>query len=182
MIRYGLLVQWGPQAKSMQLMLRQGPVTALCTPNILCHCSSLPQEAALAATRKRMEVAVPEQERPVVHYLHRCHSQMQQHVGSHQADLVCFNLGYLPGSKDKLQTATRKPTTLAAVEGALEVLRQGGLLSILAYLQHEGGTEEYLGVAELLRALPRERWTCSETELLNSPTAPRLLLVWAHED
>jgi Putative rRNA methylase len=50
--------------------------------------------------------------------------------------LVCFNLGYLPGSSKEL--VTKPDTTLAALDAALEVVMVGGLVSIAVYVGHEG--------------------------------------------
>lgn len=49
--------------------------------------------------------------------------------------------GYLPGS-DKA-TTTQAGSTLAAVEAACDVLKPGGLLSILCYTGHPGGPTSY---------------------------------------
>jgi hypothetical protein len=51
--------------------------------------------------------------------------------------LICFNLGYLPGSD--VQVTTTPETTLAALDVAVGVLAVGGHISILAYVGHAGG-------------------------------------------
>jgi hypothetical protein len=51
--------------------------------------------------------------------------------------LICFNLGYFPGSD--VQLTTTPETTLAALNAAVEVLAVGGHISILAYVGHAGG-------------------------------------------
>ena len=54
--------------------------------------------------------------------------------------VVMFNLGYLPlGNKS---IVTRPETTLAALEQASEMVRPGGLITVLAYPGHTGGLEE----------------------------------------
>ena len=54
----------------------------------------------------------------------------------------------------------------------------GGLVSILAYTKHPGGTEEYETVRNILSGLPTIPWTTSEVKLLNRSGAPMLLLAW----
>lgn len=77
------------------------------------------------------------------------HSQLksmieQEHLGVVSA--VMFNLGYLPlGDKT---IVTKPETTLEALDQALEMLRVGGLLSVLAYPGHPGGQEESQCVAD----------------------------------
>jgi hypothetical protein len=51
-----------------------------------------------------------------------------------------FNLGYLPGS-DK-NCITKSETTLPALAQSLEILKPGGLLSIMLYPGHAGGDTE----------------------------------------
>jgi predicted methyltransferase len=61
---------------------------------------------------------------------------------------VMFNLGYLPGG-DR-QTTTTTPSTLAALQQSVQLLKPGGLLSVLAYRQHPGGAEESQAVQAFL--------------------------------
>jgi predicted methyltransferase len=137
------------------------------------------QPAAIEATINTIEQGLSPELRPKLHYLAHCHSTMQQEVGSHTARLVAFNLGYLPGG-DK-SVITRQSSTLAAVEAAFEVLRPGGLLSILAYTGHEGTPEEFAAVTLLLEQLPPKYWVTTQIKVLNRPTAPVLLLAWKRD-
>jgi 16S rRNA C1402 N4-methylase RsmH len=57
-----------------------------------------------------------------------------------------FNLGYLPFG-DKSIT-TRASSTIAALDQVLMLLKPNGLLCVLAYLGHDGGTEEANEVSE----------------------------------
>lgn len=135
------------------------------------------QEAAIASTRQMMEAE--EKATGVkydVRYIQGCHSSMNEHVGANVAAVVAFNLGYLPGG-DKAVT-TNPSSTVDAVECALEAVRQGGLISILAYTGHQGGQQEYEAVRDLVAALPTAYWVATEHRLLNRPSAPVLLLVW----
>lgn len=139
------------------------------------------QEAALVSTRARLEAGLAPQQRPATLALHRaCHSRLQELVGSNVARVVAFNLGYLP-SGDKALT-TNAATSVAAVEAALEVVVPGGLVSILAYIGHPGGLQEYEAVKGLIAELSPSYWVVTETRLLNRPTAPILLLLWRRED
>lgn len=57
---------------------------------------------------------------------------------------VMFNLGYLP-SGDKT-VITRPETTLAALEASWDLLKPGGVLSVVVYPGHAGGLEESIAV------------------------------------
>lgn len=55
------------------------------------------------------------------------------------ANLIVFNLGFLPGSNRKIKT--QDYTSNNAILNAYEIL--DGTLLIAAYVQHEGGYEEF---------------------------------------
>lgn len=57
---------------------------------------------------------------------------------------ILFNLGYLPNG-DKTRT-TKIESTESALVTSLDLLRSGGLLSVLAYVGHPGGESEELAV------------------------------------
>eukprot|EP00775_Hariotina_reticulata_P010936 gene10936-11090_t len=138
------------------------------------------QASAVQSTRVCLDERLPASAQPRLELIQGCHSHMQQLVGSNVAKLVTFNLGYLPGG-DKSIT-TQSGSTLAAVEAALEVVCPGGLVSIMAYIGHPGGLEEYEQVKGLLQSLSPVYWTSSELRLINRPTAPVLLLLWRRPD
>ena len=86
-----------------------------------------------------------------------------------------FNLGYLPGAD---QTCiTRPASTLAGLSTCLERLKPGGLVSLVAYLGHPGGLEEYEAVRQMLESLDGQRWRWQEIRA-PSERAPRLLCCW----
>ncbi|GLC45116.1 hypothetical protein PLESTB_001470000 [Pleodorina starrii] len=139
------------------------------------------QDAAIVATRERLESHLSAGGRLPALSLHRaCHSRLQELCGSGVARVVAFNLGYLPGAADK-RLITTTQSTLAAVEAALEVVMPGGVISILAYVGHPGGQEEYDAVRQLVSELSPSYWVSSETRLLNRPTAPILILLWRRD-
>lgn len=57
---------------------------------------------------------------------------------------ILFNLGYLPSGDKGL--ATRPATTLAALDAALGLLSETGLLAVVVYPGHEGGKDEAAAV------------------------------------
>jgi predicted methyltransferase len=65
---------------------------------------------------------------------------------------VMFNLGYLPGG-DKT-CVTQATTTCAALTQAIDVLRPGGMLSLLLYRGHAGADPEVRAVRQWLARLP----------------------------
>ena len=86
-----------------------------------------------------------------------------------------FNLGYLPGG-DKSITTMRK-TTLPAIEAAISLLGQDGIVLIAVYPGHAEGEEEGKLITEYLSTLSRYQLCCTQILILNSPTSPFFMLV-----
>ena len=90
--------------------------------------------------------------------------------------VVMFNLGYLPGG-DK-SVITRANTTHSGISQAVELLRPGGVLTILAYTGHDGGTAEARVVDEALDKLPHSEFEVNKLD--SQPgriSGPRLFVV-----
>ena len=87
-----------------------------------------------------------------------------------------FNLGYLPRSGKKAVT-TLCETTMPAVEAALELLEEDGVLLIAIYPGHEEGRLEGEMLREYFSGLSRFKVCCSEFRILNSPSSPYFFLI-----
>ena len=68
---------------------------------------------------------------------------IQDFLDQHSASVICFNLGYLPSADGKAETATKQETTIAAVKAALEVIKETGIVTVMAYIGHAGETSHY---------------------------------------
>lgn len=120
------------------------------------------QTRALDATALRLE---EEGLRESAYLCHTGHQNMQQRIPQSwngQVTAITFNLGYLPGS-DK-RTTTQAESTVAALQQSLQLLRTGGVLSILAYRGHEGGQIEADAVESWLNEHQQElQWQRHES-------------------
>ena len=87
-----------------------------------------------------------------------------------------FNLGYLPRSGRK-QVTTLRETTMPAVEAAIDLLADDGVLIIAIYPGHEEGALEGDMLREYFGTLSRFKICASEFRILNSPTSPYFFLV-----
>ncbi|KAL6771029.1 RRM10 [Auxenochlorella protothecoides x Auxenochlorella symbiontica] len=132
--------------------------------------------AALQATRRRLEEELAPEAMPELKLVHAGHETMPQHLGHDSAKLICFNLGYLPGS-DKTE-ATRAGSSLAALSHAFDILQPGGLLSVMCYTGHPGGAEETDAIISCLSELEPASWLVTQLKLLNRPSAPLLCTAW----
>jgi len=99
------------------------------------------QEQAIVSTRDRLAAASLLER---VQLVHGSHGTIAEQVAAESVAAVMFNLGYLPGGDHAVITRTEE--TLRALEGALGVLRPGGILTIVCYPGHEGGDEESAAV------------------------------------
>ncbi|HRK73893.1 MAG TPA: class I SAM-dependent methyltransferase, partial [Rhodothermales bacterium] len=105
------------------------------------------QETALKAAIGRFERQFPNASNHS--FVLKSHAKMREIMGEEAVGSVSgvmFNLGYLPGG-DKT-VITQSGTTISALEQAIELLRVGGLLTVVAYPGHMGGAKE---AAEVLR-------------------------------
>lgn len=91
--------------------------------------------------------------------------------------VIMFNLGYLPGGSHDVTTMTT--TTLAALDAALGMCSQNGILSILCYPGHTEGAKEYSGVERWAALLNHDQYEATWTESVQNTLnpSPRLLLI-----
>lgn len=116
------------------------------------------QASAIENTRHRLNSATcPSELAPVV-LLNTGHENMASKIApEHHGKLsvIMFNLGYLPGASHDVITKTS--TTLIALETAIQLLRSGGILTIVVYPGHDGGDQEanavYAWASEISPAL-----------------------------
>lgn len=116
---------------------------------------------------------------PQVRLHHSGHERMDQYVIG-PVNAVMFNLGYLP-SGDK-SIITRPVSTLAALDTAIDLLGESGVLTVVVYPAHEGGSEEANEVTRWFLDLPRDRFRVQHHGLLDDATfsreSPYLLAAW----
>lgn len=86
--------------------------------------------------------------------VHACHTELRAQIDAQdhgKLRAVVFNLGYRPGS-DRSRT-TQSATTIAALDAALALLADEGILSVVAYSGHSGGQDEAQAVAHYFARL-----------------------------
>ncbi|KAL0363044.1 UNVERIFIED_CONTAM: hypothetical protein Scaly_1259600 [Sesamum calycinum] len=133
------------------------------------------QKDALESTSSLLDRSVNNDERELVELYAMCHTKMEDIVPTGNAvRLVAFNLGYLPGGDKRVKTES--DTTLLALEAAKRIIAPGGLISVVAYVGHSGGREEFEIVQSFGAGLPIDSWVCCKLQMLNRPLAPVLVL------
>lgn len=102
------------------------------------------------------------------------HQNMATYVPEGSADAVMFNLGWLPGAAHQL--TTRRETTLQAVEAALRVLKEDGILTICVYPGHEEGARERDALLSWARNLDPKSYDAMLRTYMNQSGDPPLLI------
>ena len=125
------------------------------------------QAEAIKATGERV------QEFQHVELVHDSHAKINEYV-KEPISAAVFNLGYLP--KGDHSIITKAQSTLAALEQCLELLTVNGLLLIVVYSGHEGGSEERDAVMEFISALPQKSFDVLKYEFINQQHSPPFLL------
>ena len=91
-------------------------------------------------------------------------------------DAVVFNLGWLPGAEHGV--TTRVETTLQAVEAALSVLKEDGIMTVCIYPGHDEGARELRALIRWAETLDPLRYDALIKTYLNQPNdPPRMLAV-----
>ncbi|MBR6795598.1 MAG: class I SAM-dependent methyltransferase [Clostridia bacterium] len=125
------------------------------------------QEEALSSTRQRLlDGGAPEN----YTLIHDSHHNVKSYV-KEPIKAGMFNLGYLPRSGRKEVTTMRK-TTMPAVEAALSLLADDGILMVAVYPGHEEGRLEGEMLERYFATLDRRHICVSCFKIVNSPTSP----------
>ena len=127
------------------------------------------QEKAITATRTRLEKNNCIDN---VSLIHAGHETMAQHIiPGEKADVILFNLGYLPHAD--LGIITQKESTLTALNSAINLLSAKGIISIIAYPGHCGGQAELQAIKHWYKQLDSSLFAItiihSMHEQINSP-------------
>ena len=130
------------------------------------------QEDALISTRAHLqELGCPENYTLICASHHLVKDYVKEPIKAGM-----FNLGYLPRSGRKNVTTMRE-TTMPAVEAALELLSDDGILMIAVYPGHEEGDLEGKMLGEYFSTLNRRKICASRFQIVNSPTSPFFFII-----
>lgn len=102
------------------------------------------------------------------------HQNMGNYLPEESADAVMFNLGWLPGAEHGVTTRTE--TTLAAVNAALRVLREDGVMTICVYPGHAEGARERDALLNWARGLSEREYDTMLRSYLNQSGDPPLMI------
>ncbi len=128
------------------------------------------QERAVENTKKRLSEAGLTN--AVI--IHDSHARVCEYV-KEEINGGLFNLGYLPGADKSVHTM--RESTLPAIEGAISLLKKGGVIVINVYPGHEEGNLEGQMLLEHLSQLSRFEYCVTNFRIINSPTSPFIIAI-----
>ena len=127
------------------------------------------QEMAIEQTKKRL---LKERLSNRAEVVLDSHVHMDKYAKKDRVSLIMFNLGYLPGGDHSL--STKADTTIEALEKGLNLLHEGGMISLLIYSGGDSGFEEKKQVLAWLRELTDDKYTVLVEAFYNKPNNPPL--------
>ena len=133
------------------------------------------QEQAIEQTKKALKERLPQETHHQLKFIHGCHSQFPEEIHLASVKLIVYNLGYLPKGDKSLTTMTE--TTLKSLHLALDLVQEGGLISITCYPGHPEGKIEEETLTNYVSTLPPWKWSCLHHRWLNRNQSPSLLLL-----
>ncbi|GGC81018.1 rRNA methyltransferase [Thalassobacillus devorans] len=131
------------------------------------------QDAAIASTKAKLT----EQQFNRVTLIHDSHKEVSRYIKPEHTRLLkgaIFNLGYLPGS-DK--TVVTTPTsTLTALEHLLELLQPEGVVVLVVYHGHAGGSEEKDQLLDYVQTLNQQSFHVLQYAFINQKNTPPFVI------
>lgn len=130
------------------------------------------QEEALSYTNKILEEKGWLKR---VQLIHESHAYLSKYLVPKSIKAVMFNLGYLPGGDHSI--ITKPDSTLAALNQSLEILDDGGIITIVVYYGHPGGILEKRYVEDFLSKLDSHLYSVVKIDFFNRQNNPPLLMI-----
>lgn len=129
------------------------------------------QETAIAATKEKL-LQHNYLESSVL--ILDSHANMKEYLKDKVIKLVLFNLGYLPGGNHAITTKTE--ATIKAIEAALSLITENGIVIIVIYPGHAEGMEEKIAIENLVSHLNQKEYNVAKLNFLNQINNPPILI------
>lgn len=113
----------------------------------------------------------------VVRLLLASHEHMADYVPQEwhgRLSAVMFNLGYLPGGDHRIMT--QPDSSVRALNAAFSLIRPGGIITVVIYTGHDGGTQEELAVRHWALGLDQKIAQVLDYHFVNQQHNPPYLL------
>lgn len=128
------------------------------------------QESALNITKNRLNESGLLSR---VNLIHDGHQNMKKYVNT-PIKAVMFNLGYLPGGDHSI--GTKGNSTVAAIQAAMDLLVDNGIISIVVYYGRDSGFDEKDEVLNYVQTIDCRGYTVMKTEFVNQINCPPIFI------
>lgn len=132
------------------------------------------QEEAIAASSERL-IKEGLLERVVL--VHQGHETLADHIPATDHGKITgaiFNLGYLPGSDKTI--ITKPDTTIAAIEQLLKIMAPEGIIVLVIYHGHEGGSLERDTLLNYCRKIDQKTAHVLQYQFINQQNNPPFIV------
>ena len=133
------------------------------------------QQAAVELTMQRLQHHKRSAQAEVLCANHAALRTILQSKGWNAIHGAVMNCGYLPGGDKAIRTDAL--STVAAVKTLVEFCAHEGVIVIVCYVGHEGGTEECDRVEDCIRVLPKEEYQSAVYSNQGRNNAPRCYVI-----
>ena len=137
------------------------------------------QQEALDATRIYLsEHGIADPERTNIRLICDSHTEIDRYLAEVPGEISAFvfNLGFMPGRDKTIMTT--EDTSLPAIKKAINLVKTGGIVSVMAYSGHKEGEAECAAIYEFLKTLPSKKYHVAYVHMINQKkTAQSLFLV-----
>ncbi|MBQ4515480.1 MAG: class I SAM-dependent methyltransferase [Clostridia bacterium] len=101
------------------------------------------------------------------------HEKMEGYI-SGDVSAIMFNFGYLPGGNHN--KATKKETSISAIDAGLRLLKKGGLMTLCIYSGGDTGFEEKNAILEFLKGIDSKCFSVLSHDFINQKNNPPMLI------
>ena len=129
------------------------------------------QKMALAYTAKKLKSSEMDQR---VQLILDGHQNMKKHVKT-EVSAIMFNLGYLPGGDHNVFTMAE--TTKQAIAASLDLIKVGGIISIVVYYGGDSGYKEKDDIMEYIKTIDNKKFTVLKCSWENQPNDPPIAVI-----
>ncbi len=130
------------------------------------------QASAIEATRARLEAS--KHVACDITLILKGHEHLSEEI-SEAVDVIVYNLGYLPRHDKSITTMTL--STLESVKQAMDLIKQGGIITITAYPGHSEGERESDALVNFLKTIDQSKFNISKSEFINQANTPPVLFI-----
>ncbi|MEG2688282.1 MAG: class I SAM-dependent methyltransferase [Clostridia bacterium] len=103
------------------------------------------------------------------------HANMAKYAEENTVDCIVFNLGYLPSGNHNIFTSFS--SSVNAITAGLQLLKHGGLMSVLIYYGGDSGYEERDALLPWLKTLDSAKYQVLKTDFFNWTNDPPISII-----